>query len=197
MTDPEHDDDLSDEERVPPSRRRTNAVAGFVNFPLHLPSTQEGGVFVRLVVIDREADKNISNKWMPCCGGEQSFTYDEVLLGDDLSDLRYPSNVANGESWMSQENEWRARDEQIKKTRLKYFPRMLLEWERDDGHPDYHTRDRSRPFLAIVTMGATGWSYNQWVCTYDDLTDRGKELYNSLKALYAGAELRLLTFLDT
>jgi hypothetical protein len=55
----------------------------------------------------------------------------------------------------------------------------------------------SRDFLCVMTIGATGWSSNEWVCTREDLTVEGEQLYSSLERLYPGCEIRLLTFLDT
>lgn len=68
----------------------------------------------------------------------------------------------------------------------KYFPNL------DGPKPEYE----SIPVLMAMTIGATGWS-NQWVCTFDDLTQEGKELVEMAKRLYPNGDVRLLTFLDT
>lgn len=163
------------------SRRRTNAVAGFVNWPLDRPSSGEGGMFVRLVVIDTRADADWGTKWVPCCGGYQSFLMDETFMGDDAFDRDYPSEGADPARWTE-------RDEAFAACERRHFPHL-----KEDGPYQYHSRE----YLAVVTLGATGWSRSDWVCRYDDLTDRGRDLYNQIKSLYAGAEIRLLTFLDT
>jgi hypothetical protein len=45
-------------------------------------------------------------------------------------------------------------------------------------------------------MGSTGWS-GRFRCTYDDLTDEGKELYNNIQKLDPTGKLVLQTGLDT
>lgn len=162
------------------SRRRTNAVAGYVNWPLDRPSSGEGGMFVRLVVIDSRADAEWADKWVPCCGGYQSFLMDETFMGDDTLDRSYPEDEDS--------DRWAKRDEDYSACEHRHFPSL-----KEGGPYQYY----SRGYLAVVTMGATGWSRSDWTCRYEDLTDRGKDLYNQIRALYGGAELRLLTFLDT
>lgn len=143
-----------------PSRRRTDAVVGYVNFPMdRIPSTNEGGCFVRLVVLD-VAD--LTEKWMPCCGGYQYFRYDECFLGDD----QYVPPEGKDAAW-------------------KYYPELG------------RGRGQSVRVLAVLTIGATGWSSGEWRCTYADLTPEGKALYDNLQNLYHGREVRLLTYLDT
>lgn len=62
--------------------RRSNQVRGFVDFPINDPAyknSNEGGMFVRLVVDDPNNDP-----WTICCGGYCGFDYDEEYMGDDL-----------------------------------------------------------------------------------------------------------------
>lgn len=166
-----------------PSRRRTDAVVGYVNFPMHrIACTGEGGCFVRLVVLDVE---DYADKWMPCSGGYQRFYYDECFLGDDLyEELPMPPADENPKKMMEY---FRDLDEARRARDKKYYPRIdrgFREWE-------------SISVLAAMTIGATGWSSGEWRCTYEDLTDEGKALYDSLQRLYAGRQVRLLTYLDT
>jgi len=153
------------------SRRRTSAVSGFVNFPVNdpdLPSDGQGGMFVRLVVYDAKADKNYYDKWGCCCGGTQSFIYDECYIGDDHSDEN--CNDQTEEDF--------------------HFPWLHLVEE----HPAKH---RSREYLCIMTIGSTGWSNTEWTCTYDSLTEKGKSLYKLIQELYPGCKIFLQTWLDT
>ena len=54
---------------------------------------------------------------------------------------------------------------------------------------------RSNTVKGFVNFPVHGES---WHCTYYDLTEDGKALYDSLKSLYGeSAELHILTFLDT
>lgn len=154
-------------DKIPSRRGRTDISVGYVNFPVdRIPSTREGGVLVRLVVLDTAGDEEYMHRYPPCCGGEVSFTRDECFLGDDLF------NVSRDEA-------------KFGACELRYFPDIDTE-----GY-------QSREFLAVILLGATGWSSSEWACTYEDLTEAGKSLYGSIQGLYPGCELRLLTFLDT
>ena len=69
--------------------RRSNVVRGHVEFPVDDPSyenTMEGGMFVRLVVLDDEDDTDLV-----CCGGANYVDDDETLIGDNYG--RSPENV--------------------------------------------------------------------------------------------------------
>lgn len=164
-----------------PSRRRTDAVVGYVNFPIdRIESTKEGGCFVRLVVLDVE---DRTEKWMPCCGGYQYFHYDECFLGDDQY---VPTPGPVNESPEELTRYFERRDAERRQRDLKYYP-----------YPDSAREWQSTAVLAALTIGATGWSSGEWRCTYEDLTPEGKALYDSLQNLYLGREVRLLTYLDT
>ena len=171
-------------------RRNPKATSGFVKFPTDtIQNSGEGGVFVRLVVIDTKAEKEFMNRWIPCCGGYQSFFMDECFLGDDLTDRSYPGDDAPDE-------EWGRRMKRLAECTARYFPNLKHETE-DSEKIDETFRYISDQFLCVMTLGATGWSSSKWVCTFDDLTDDGKTLVDSLRKLYDGCEIRLLTFLDT
>ena len=184
------------------SRRRTDAKNGYVDFPVNRPgfhNTGEGGIFVRLVVVDTADD--IYDEWVLCCGGYQKFSYDECLMGDD---------VHKRDSW--------TRDGHIKSpTEDFHFPHMREEYdptpfeledpqrttEAVNSWNDYY-KWRSRRYLAVLTIGSTGWSIyddqadEYWLCTYSDLTTEGQALYDSLQQLYApNGKLFLQTWLDT
>lgn len=174
-----------------PSRRRNpNASVGFVNFPTKtIQNSGEGGVFVRLVVIDTKGDDESMNRWIPCCGGDNSFFLDECFLGDDLTDRSYPDDDAP-------DSEWGKRMKRLAVCTERYFPNLKHSSE-DSEKVDETFRYISRDFLCVLNLGATGWSSGQWVCTFNDLTDEGKAFVASLQKLYEGCEIRLLTFLDT
>jgi hypothetical protein len=61
----------------------------------------------------------------------------------------------------------------------------------------------SKEFVSAITLGTTGWTgwdianRKYWHCTYDSLTEKGKNLYNTIKDLYPGHTVRLMTWLDT
>lgn len=162
-------------------RRNIDAKVGFVNFPIDkIESSGEGGLFVRLVVIDNNP---YENKFIPCCGGYQNFFMDESFLGDDLLDEQL-KNIDSQPKGID-ENFLRSQNDE------RYFPNI-------NNHDEEFERVRwlSRDFLAVLTIGATGWS-DSWRCSFSDLTDEGKALVETMKILYPGCEIRLLTFLDT
>lgn len=149
------------------SNRRTNAVNGFVNFSVN------SGEYVSskeggMFVRLVVIPPQTPDKWMMCCGGNNYVQYDESFIG------------------RSEEK--------------RHFPKLdSVDYENDAVCVDSTT---SIPYLAVLTIGSTGWSgYNQgngyWRCTYGDLTEAGKTLYNQLKQLYSGCELVLQTWLDT
>lgn len=172
-------------------RRNADAVVGFVNFPMDtIENSGEGGCFVRLVVMDGIKGDGSCKAYLPCCGGFNHFSMDECFLGDDLFDPSYPDDAddeANDEAW-------KERDTRFIKCTERYFPNL---GEDDKKSPVYHYRYYSDAFLCAMTIGATGWSSSGWVCTFDHLTVDGKALVDSLRKLYDGCEIRLLTFLDT
>lgn len=137
--------------------RRSNQVRGFVKFPVQdqrFTNTGEGGMFVRLVVVDPAKGKD--EDWMVCCGGYQCVTRDECVCDEEADKFHFP-----------------------------------------DQDPS------SISYLNITTLGSTGWSgwdkakECYWRCSYEDLTEEGKRLYDLIKSLYQGCDLYLQTWLDT
>lgn len=159
------------------TRRRSNEKNGWVNFPVDSPlwkNTQEGGMFVKLVACEKLEDKNnqLNNQWGICCGVSVVDILREVFVGDDRSHASSEIDAVAGEEY--------------------HYPWI------NDPDQSYSSRD----YLAAIIMGSTGWSgcsdmYQYWKCTYDDLTEEGKQLYNTIEKLYPNCDLHLLTFLDT
>lgn len=155
--------------------RRGKTITGLVNFPVDdedYEHTGEGGMFVRLVIEPTEAWMD----WIRCCGGEIQFARDEAMVGDD------------------HESETKA-----------HFPDL------EDG-PDERSKEKwgdmarymSTQYCSVIYLGSTGWSgfhkatEEYWTCQYEDLTEEGKLLYDTLKKLHEGnAQLLLQTWLDT
>lgn len=182
----------------PRTRRRTNAVSGFVNFPVDnpdLPSDGQGGMFVRLVVYDRKADEDYYNRWVCCCGGSQNFHYDECYIRDDAS-LKKHNELSKEEVILAElaspEKYFEAVIEKQDDPTNERFHFPWLHLDEETSH-----RYESRSYLCIMTIGSTGWSNVEWTCTYEDLTEKGKTLYNLLQELYPDCELYLQTWLDT
>lgn len=112
--------------------------------------------------------EDVENTFMQCCGGHSNVViYDESFVGTDKEE-RY------------------------------HFPRLNRQFKSDDPY-----KYTSIPYLAILTIGSTGWSgWNEehgyyWKCAEEDLTEKGKELLEALKALYPGCRIDLQTWLDT
>ena len=176
------------------NRRNKDAISGFVNFPVDkFPSTGEGGMFVRLVVIPNNDDEN---EFMQCCGGYQVVLFDETLIEDDET-CKIPEPEEPDYDNASREelvDYITATTQRMNLVYDKHFPRWN-EQSFDDFKIDKYM---SIEYLAIITIGSTGWSNADWVCTYEDLTEDGKKLYNMISKLYEGTgKVCLQTWLDT
>jgi hypothetical protein len=182
-------------ERV--SRRRTSAQHGYVNFPVNderLRSTGEGGMFVKLVVVDdREYD---DTPWTICCGAGITDHLTEQMVGDDQAEAPRLELAKPDESAEQALAAIQAHDAAHKAWEGRHFP-FLDDEDQSEG------KYRSRQYLASMLLGITGWSgYDDakeayWRCTRDDLSDDGKALVTQLERLYPNCTIHLLTFLDT
>lgn len=172
--------------------RHSNDISGFVNFPIDNPAFSnnlQGGMFVKLVVVD-DFDTRDERSFAKCCGVSVADLKSECLVGDDRHAYPESKNFVNEGDLARceiEERQWEAR----------HFPNLH---DTDDLGLE---RYMSRPYLAVVVMGSTGWSGwdvakdENWICTYDDLSSEGQSLYSQVKALFPHATLHLLTFLDT
>lgn len=173
--------------------RRSTAVSGMVNFPINDPqwtSSGEGGMFVRLLVVDPSGIGD-SAEWLQCCGGDGYFFMDETLLWDD----KYPPPSLPD-------------SEDFEVEALMDHKVLLAQWE-ESTFPCLNQRDNkdplsknlSIPCLVVMTIGSTGWSgwdgNEYWHCAVNDLTTEGQRLYGLLQQTYPNCELRLQTWLDT
>jgi hypothetical protein len=133
-----------------------------------MENTGEGGMFVRLVVEDED--------FMVCCGGTSYIIYDECFVGSDVT-----SDVSN-----------EGFDAAIKLEEEYMFP-----------HAEDVYKNISTSYICCMTIASTGASYydddkeRNWICTFDDLTDEGKELYKQIQQLYPKGVITLQTWLDT
>ncbi len=184
---------------LPALRRRTNAMSGWVRFPVDSAdyrSTREGGMFVKLVVVDDQPYD--TSAWTVCCGVSVTDVLSESFVGDDQAEV--PGEVTDtsdleGEALLA----LLARHDELHKAwESRHFPNL------HEAEPATSSIERylSRGYLASVVLGATGWSghsqeHGYWRCTFEDLTPQGQELYRQMQALYPGCKLHLLTFLDT
>lgn len=108
------------------NRHNHHAITGYVNFPNHLPSSGEGGTFVRLVVIPHEHDEP-ADEWMNCCGGNTHVLFDESLVGDnwkgDVPMPVLPDVSADSPEFLT---EWvpaqKAQEEWFKRLEKRHFP---------------------------------------------------------------------------
>jgi hypothetical protein len=171
--------------------RRSKDRNGWVNFPVDDPkwsSTNEGGMFVKLVVCD---DREFDEQFGICCGVHVHDLLSEQLINDDQRPYpTYPTTDPNVPDFLTKMEEAIDND---KRWEEYHYPHA-----NHFKKPDYH----SRAYLCSMVLGSTGWSGHNdniglWHCTYADLTEDGKSLYNTIQQLYPGCKLHLLTFLDT
>ena len=172
-------------------KRRTNEQRGFVNFPTNRKNTNEGGTFVRLGVRDKIRNK-FDDDWMLCCGGQNQFMMDESYIGDDIN-----GSFEFDYEKMSIIDDYNNAQNKFYNT---HFPKKKKKEDEQLSWVDEHVSPR---WLSMSTIGSTGWTGNNedgtdWICTYDDLTEEGKVLYNTFKKLYGdNCEVILMTFIDT
>ena len=169
-------------------RRRSRAVSGHVAFPTQDPAwdfVPEGGMFVRLAVEPKEDDD-----FLVCAGGWNLVLYDEEFVGDD-TDIP----CAHCEKPLAEDmTTWRCRRE------ARTFPRLN---SGDDYPLQTAVRNCSILYLAVMTIGSTGWegmhkeTGKMFLCRYEHLTESGQALYAAVQAAYPGRRLVLQTWLDT
>lgn len=172
-------------------QRRSKAVSGWVNFPVEDTSWEnsgEGGMVVKLVVCD---NRDFDNQFGMCCGASVTDLMGESFIGDDRRPKPVPpENYESAEAIQAEQDAkcaWEA----------YHFPRLA------ESTVEGVERYLSRPYLAALVIGTTGWSgWNEaegryWECRFDDLMNEGKALYQQLEVLYPGCDIHLLTFLDT
>jgi hypothetical protein len=153
-----------------PLNRRSSATSGCVHWPTHLTSRGDGGMFVRLVVENED--------FMVCCGGDNYIFQDECFVGSDIL-----STVSTD-----------AFDDALEAEHQYIFPR---------NHGEDALASLSTPYICCMTIASTGASYydkdkeRNWICTFDDLTANGQDLYRRIEALYPDGTITLQTWLDT
>lgn len=186
---------------------------GFVNFPVgsqRFRHTGEGGMFVRLVALPVSA-----HDFMVCNGGSFQCLAERVLVGDDVSTLppapEKPKSEETGwrrkifglfgrnrsDAQALEEYRERVKDISERLPRL-YFPGRVKVY---DIPPE--KKSLSVDHYAVLLLGSTGWTgYDDqfgsyWHCTYRDLTDDGRLIYDTLTLLFRDtATLVLQTWLD-
>lgn len=153
------------------------ACKGHVLFPVEstdYTNTHEGGMFVRLVVEDVSDPGGGRSQFMACIGGRNYVLWDEEFIGSDRS---------------------RTYEELVNEIK-DFFPWM------DDRENCIGDPDMSVGCMAVLTLGSTNWSGfkendGYWLCRYADLSDFGKQIYDSMQQAYPEAKLTLQTWLDT
>jgi hypothetical protein len=135
-------------------------------------STQEGGMFVELWVI-----QNLKKEWMISCGGNGiTTTYSESLVGTDKLKNNDLTDNNLSQSFPLQE---------------KLFPGMPK---------DIYESVPLYACINLGSTGWSGYNNRKgyWRCKYEHLNNNGKTLYNSLKMLYGDkGKVVLVTWLDT
>lgn len=176
-------------------KRRELVSEGYVVFPFNdntFRHTGEGGLCVKLVVLDELSDRP-DDSLAVCCGASVFDVLQEGLVGDDLRPIPAESSIAETASPAEIEQSLSADASRHRNWVQFHFPR----YGSDDA--DAHL---SRNYRASIVLGTTGWSgYSDekgyWHATYNDLTAEGKSLYRLMEQLNPGCAIHLLTFLDT
>lgn len=168
--------------------RRVNIQSGHVDFPMHLESSREGGMFVRLWVIDT------TNGVGECCGTHIFHEIQETFIGSDITKTKQTEAAKKiekiwDETFHTNEKLMAAFDEE--RRLLAESTQEILCWN------DQDSTKTSLPLLADILMGSTGWSDSEFICEYKDLTELGKEMYITISAMYPQCKVALVTFLDT
>lgn len=157
--------------------RRSTQMRGWVNFPIFNPdyeNSNEGGMFVRLMVFDNPKEK----KQFPLCTGNYIFEeFQEVLVGDDKHPMPKDEDfIINGVFDVDTHHE------------------AMEEWR------DWYKQQNC---LASILIGTTGWSgwhtkkKEYFTCDCSYLTVEALRFYPIFYQLYPNCEIHLLTFLDT
>jgi len=130
-------------------RLEKTRASGVVKFPIDIDGwedTREGGMVVKLVVVDKNQGKNRLAK----C----SWAYVRDMLSDSFigDDKRPKPEKGTPQTAEELEEETRAETEWIS----YHFPMLNAE---NDGHGiDFTQRFMSRPYLAAMVLGSTNWS---------------------------------------
>ena len=169
-------------------RRREHVQSGHVNFPMDLPSSGEGGMFVRLWVMD--SDEGVGE----CCGTYTIHEIQECFIGSDITKQKQSqANLKVEEIWntpkLTNEDIVAAFDEEGRL--IAEATQDIICHERIDGITISH------PLLVDVLMGSSGWSNSDFICEYTDLTNSGKVIYDTIHQAYPDQKIALVTFLDT
>ena len=183
-------------------RKKPEFSSGCVMFPVEgevllggddYKNEATGGMYVQLVAVEKKSERE--NWWedmfVVCWGGSNtSLEYQEGMAGTDtLVDEFVPYYEELDASW----------DEMVADKAFatkSFFPDFY------DKDKPKNVRERSVSLLASVVLGSSGGTWckgerGYFRCTYADLTEDGKVLYDSLKKLYGEkAALHLITWID-
>lgn len=146
-------------------------TAGYVRFPVADPTwtdSGEGGIFVRLFVVEPMERYSRARRWVTCFGGEQWCTEDESL-----------------EATYS-----------VRARRFLPNPHLPLGLENAGDHSFGCLAILT--IGGTNWSGRLPWPAGElWTCTPADLTPDGMVLLTQMRALYTGCAIYLTTWLDT
>lgn len=192
--------------------RRKLIQSGMVNFPMSAETnTHEGGMYVRLYVMD--TDDGIGE----CCGTNTFEEFQDVFVGSDITKAaQIAAEAVVREQWFVEDDlSIEAKPyadqsaEELAKMRKAYEDRFEMEKTLAQESRaavcalNAHGYQTSHALVANILMGSTGWSGSNktgeiyFICEYQDLTDEGKVVYDTMQKAYPTCKLALMTFLDT
>ena len=186
---------------------------GFVNFPVgsqRFRHTGEGGMFVRLVALPVS-----TSDFMVCDGGSFQSLAEQILVGDDVTTLPSAPEKPKPEKagWASRVFGFLGRSRSDAQALEEYRQRVKDIGERlprlyYPGRVKVYDIPPEKKLLSVdhygvLLLGSTGWTgYDDtfgsyWHCTYKDLTEDGRLIYDTMMLLYRDtATLVLQTWLD-
>lgn len=192
---------------------------GWVNFPFDDPGLEwrrNSGLFVNLVAVDER--KNTERTVIDFVGANIHIWLSGNFAGDNtqawlkrwhwsfrlsvwLWRVLKPLGLQRAFLWLEHQIWERFMLKAQNRQEKRYWNYQRRFFPYDGELKDQYTEWLSRPFRAAVEIGASRFAvwdkdYNPWRCTYDDLTNEGKDLYHSLQTLYPECRLYLLTWVD-
>jgi hypothetical protein len=148
---------------------------GFINFPLEgqgVLKSEAGKTMVYLVSFDPKKSKILSNIKIKLPG---TFVSDDVI---NRSEISYDS-ISSIEKFNSE---------------VSHYDRIYFPSEDELGNI------LSISMISSICVGWSNFTFESrdrekyWFATFRDLTNKGKELYYTIKKLHFEKEVRLLTF---
>lgn len=163
---------------------------GVVGFPLvndDYTVVDDGLTNVYLIVYDEKGLENISEY-------QTHLFLDGIFVSDDCAERPKLSKNMKDVDIDELINDQLANDNYND----YYFPNFTS----DDFEHNEIAKYLSIPLIASVRLGTCAMTFESkdmpryWNCSYEELTNQGKVVYNIFKEMYSGKEIKILTFVN-